>query len=347
LAIASWAPHQEVDKTRLRADPTLSRMRILVADDEWVWTRLLVHLLPEAGFEPVTVVDGAAAWQIMSSPDAPSMAILDWLMPGMNGIDLVRRLRAIPSETPPYLIMLTARDDLEDIVQGLEAGADDYLAKPFHKAELLARLKAGRRVVEVQQQLLESRRQLAWQADHDPLTGIFNRRAILERLAAELERGRREGHPVAVAIIDCDGFKQVNDTLGHLAGDELLTAISCRLRNRIRSYDALGRLGGDEFLVAAPMTPGGSPAELFERLREAVHVPPLVANATPVAVSVSIGWALSHPNDTVSSLLARADAALYQAKTCGRNRTVGFPAELVPQQDAKINCLVINIKETT
>jgi diguanylate cyclase (GGDEF)-like protein len=305
-------------------------MKVLVADDDPVWLTLLERLLADDGFEPVTVVDGAAAWQIMSSPDAPSMAILDWLMPGMNGIELIRRLRAIPSETPPYLIMLTARDDLEDIVQGLEAGADDYLAKPFHKAELLARLKAGRRLVEVQQQLLESRRQLAWRADHDPLTGVLNRRAILEQIAAELERSRREGHALAVAIIDCDGFKKVNDTLGHQAGDEVLVALVCRLRDRIRSYDALGRLGGDEFLVAAPMAPDGSPSELFERLREAVHVPPLIANATPVAVSVSIGWALSHPNDTVSSLLARADAALYQAKACGRNRAVGFPAELVP-----------------
>jgi diguanylate cyclase (GGDEF)-like protein len=305
-------------------------MRVLVADDEWFWTRLLTRLLPEAGFEPVAVADGVAAWQVMNSPQAPSMAILDWLMPGMNGIELVRRLRAIPSEPPPYLIMLTARDDLEDIVHGLEAGADDHLAKPFHQAELLARLKAGRRVVEVQQQLLESRRQLAWEADHDPLTGVLNRRAILERLTAELERSRRERHAVAVAIIDCDGFKRINDTLGHQAGDDVLIAIVCRLRNCIRSYDALGRLGGDEFLVAAPMASGGSPAELFERLREAVHLAPLIAGTTSAAVSVSIGWTLSHPNDNVSSLLSRADAALYQAKACGRNRAVGFPAELVP-----------------
>lgn len=297
-------------------------MKVLVADDDAVWRTLLARLLSEAGYEPVVAADGAAAWQLMSAPDPPPMAIVDWLMPGLTGIELAQRLRACPCEAPPYLIMLTARNEPDDIVKGLEAGADDYLVKPFHKAELLARLKAGRRVVETQQQLVESRRQLAWQADHDPLTGALNRRAIADRIAEELERSQREGGSLAVAIIDLDGFKQVNDGLGHQAGDEILIAVVCRLRDRLRPYDALGRLGGDEFVVAAPLAPGSDPARLFERLREAIVSSPLETLEAPVVVSASIGWTVSGPDDTVRSLLVRADSALYRAKAAGRNIVV-------------------------
>ncbi|MGC8761970.1 MAG: GGDEF domain-containing protein [Bryobacteraceae bacterium] len=302
-------------------------MKILVADDEVVWTRLLERLLSEAGFEPVTVTDGLAAWQILSSSAAPPMAILDWLMPTIHGIDLTRRLRAGSREMPCYIIMLTARNDPADIVAGLEAGADDYLVKPFHRAELLARVHAGRRIVEIQRQLLESLRQLAWQADHDPLTGLLNRRAILERIVAELERSRREGRLLAVGVLDCDHLKQVNDTWGHQAGDEMLLTVVARLQDHIRSYDVIGRFGGDEFILLAPVASGNDAAALFERLRAAVHSQPLRIGESTVALSVSIGYALSLPDDTVSSLLARADAALYQAKAAGRNTAVGPAAE--------------------
>ena len=297
-------------------------MTILVAEDDAIWANLLERLLKSAGYETVPAQNGFQALAIMSRDDAPHLAILDWQMPGLTGPELTARLRELRRELSPYLIMLTARNEPADIVAGLEAGADDYLTKPFHKAELLARLKAGRRVIEAQLQLAESRRQLQWQAEHDPLTGIWNRRAILDHLARELDRCQRDGGLVSAGLIDVDGFKQINDTYGHQTGDEVLQAVIQCILHCLRPYDHLGRLGGDELLVVAPMKDNASPEALFERLRHAVRnsQPPGSQLSTP---TVSIGWAASSGSHSPDQLLRLADSALYAAKRLGRDRVVG------------------------
>lgn len=306
----------------------MNAMRILLAEDDPVYRRMLERLLEEAGYQVSAVSSGRGALEKMRSPDAPPMAILDWHMPGLTGPELIVQLRSQLSEIAPYLILLTARHEPEDIVAGLEAGADDYVAKPFHKAELLARLKAGRRLIEAQQQLVESRRLLAWQADHDPLTGILNRRAILERLHEEWARSRREDGCIAVGLADLDGFKQINDAFGHQAGDEALVAVVCRLQECLRPYDALGRLGGDELLIVAPLH-DVSPAEgLFRRLCSAVNDGARPLTVAPGArLTISLGWATTEEAESLEQLLALADSALYAAKTRGRARD--FPARLL------------------
>jgi len=296
-------------------------MRILIAEDDAIWANLLERLLESAGYEIVPAQNGFQALAIMSRDDAPHMAILDWQMPGLTGPELTTRLRELPREFPPYLIILTARNQPADIVAGLEAGADDYLTKPFHKAELLARLKAGRRVIEAQLQLAESRRQLQWQAEHDPLTGIWNRRAILDHLARELDRCQREGGLVTAGLIDVDGFKRINDTCGHQTGDAVLQTVIQSILHCLRPYDHLGRLGGDELLVVAPMTDNASPEALFERLRLAVRSSQLPSGQLSPP-TVSIGWAATSGSHSPDQLLRLADSALYAAKRLGRDRVV-------------------------
>jgi len=308
-------------------------MRVLIAEDDPVWRNLLERLLESAGYQIAIAPDGFQALEIMSLSDAPHMAILDWQMPGLTGPELVTRLRDLPQEIPPYLIILTARNEPADIVAGLEAGADDYLVKPFHKAELLARLKAGRRVIEAQLQLAESRRQLQWQADHDPLTGIWNRRAILDHLARELDRCRRDGGLVTAGLIDVDGFKQINDTHGHQAGDAVLENVIRCVLHFLRPYDHLGRLGGDELLVVAPMRDNASPEALFERLCHAVRSSQIL-NGQPSPLTVSIGWAATNGSHSPQQLLRLADSALYAAKRLGRDRVVGSMDDISSQASA-------------
>lgn len=299
-------------------------MKILLAEDDPVWRRMLERLLSDEGYEVISVDKGQKALARMSEADSPPMALVDWHMPGMTGLEVIRNIRLRKAELSPYLVLLTARNQPKDIVAGLEAGADDYVSKPFHKAELLARLKAGRRVVEGQMVLAESLRLLQWQADHDALTGIFNRRAILEHLHAELARSEREGGCIAVGLADLDDFKQINDTLGHQTGDMALVAVVCRIQENLRPYDALGRLGGDELLIVAPMPDANSAASLFERICSSVNGDPILmpSNASNIRLTISLGWATCREARSVSKLLSLADRALYVAKARGRAQPV-------------------------
>ncbi|MGQ9918951.1 MAG: GGDEF domain-containing response regulator [Bryobacteraceae bacterium] len=299
-------------------------MRILLAEDGLVWRRMLEHLLTAEGYDIIPVADGQEALARMSEPDCPAMALINWHMPGLTGLEVIRNIRLRKAEISPYLVLLTARNQPQDIISGLEAGADDYVSKPFHKAELLARLKAGRRVVEAQLQLAESRRMLQWQADHDALTGILNRRAILEHLHAELARSEREGSCIAVALVDLDGLKQINDTAGHQAGDMALVAVVCRIQENLRPYDAIGRLGGDELLIIAPLSDASSAAALFQRICNAVNENPILLSNNPskLRLTISLGWATHPEARSVGDLLSLADRALYEAKARGRAQPV-------------------------
>lgn len=301
-------------------------MKILVAEDDLTSRTILTALLRKWGYEPVAVGDGGSAWQIMQQQDAPNLAILDWEMPGMDGLEVCRRIKAQPTAVPPHLIILTAKDEKADIVRGLEAGANDYVSKPYDNDELQARIRVGRRMVELQLELMEARNALAHEAMHDPLTGAPNRRAILETLQKELLRAGRGNSRLSIGLCDIDHFKQVNDRYGHQAGDEVLCAFVKAAQHCIRGYDILGRYGGEEFLVIAPDAGAKAGQGPYERLRIGTAGLRIDTRGGPVSVTVSIGVAGADGRETVDALLAAADAALYQAKDAGRNRVVYAPA---------------------
>src|ERR1700730_5748514 len=197
-------------------------MRILAAEDNPVFQSVLRGMLTKWGYEVVLACDGNQALSALQVECPPRLAILDWMMPGLDGVEVCRRLRAANREPYIYVLLLTARTDSQDLVEGMEAGADDYLTKPFNATELRARLRAGRRIVELQEELMLAREALRQQATHDGLTGLLNRSAILEVLHNELARAQRESQPLSLLMVDLDHFKQVNDEFGHLAGDAVL-----------------------------------------------------------------------------------------------------------------------------
>lgn len=295
-------------------------MRILIAEDDLASRIILAAVLKKNGYEVEAASNGLTAWEAMQKPDAPRLAILDWIMPEMDGLEVVRRIRTRSTERPPYLIMLTMKSEKADIIAGLDAGADDYLAKPFDPGELRARVEAGRRIVEMQTALLESRGALAYQATHDSLTGLLNRRAILDELYKELTRATRYGDKLVVGMCDVDHFKAINDTYGHQTGDDVLGDLARILSGSLREYDAVGRMGGEEFLVIAPLKAGTDSLSTFERLRQQIAGSRISTRSGELSITISIGVADATAMSTVDQLLSAADAALYRAKAQGRNR---------------------------
>ena len=248
-------------------------------------------------------------------------SILDWMMPGLDGLAVCREIRRRPGPYV-YVILLTARDRREDVVVALDAGADDFLTKPFDPVELRARLHSGKRILDLQRRLLDPAA-LHHQAMHDHLTGLFNRRMILDELARAFERMGDEGRPIAVAIADIDHFKHINDSFGHAAGDTVLQSVASRIRDVLRTYDAVGRYGGEEFLLVLPGSDGTIAHEIADRARRHVTDRPIDGGpaGVPVNVSVSIGVSWADPATSApAALIEAADAALYRAKEAGRNR---------------------------
>ena len=295
-------------------------MRILIADDDATSRLVLAGVLKKHGHEVVTTVDGSEAWEQMQRPDAPRLAILDWIMPGLTGVDVCRRIRGLGSDEPPYLILLTSLGEKADIVAGLEAGADDYLAKPFDAGELRARVDVGRRITDLQARLREAHDALAHEAMHDPLTGALNRRAFAEVLAGSLVEEQRHHLGLAVGVCDIDEFKKVNDVHGHQVGDEVLCGLVRLLTSHLRGYDTLSRLGGDEFAVLATHTGGAEVRSLYERARAAVADTPIATKVGDLAITISFGVSVWRDAQSADELLVAADAALYKAKGAGRNR---------------------------
>jgi diguanylate cyclase (GGDEF)-like protein len=295
-------------------------MRILIADDDVTSRLVLAGVLRKHGDEVVVALDGTEAWDVMQRPGAPRLVILDWVMPGLAGVDVCRRARTLKSDQPPYIILLTSRGQKADIVTGLEAGADDYLAKPFDPGELLARVDVGRRLIELQARLNEAREALAHEAMHDPLTGVLNRRAFAGALSRELSRKRRYENVLAVGICDVDHFKQINDTYGHQAGDEVLCGLVRLIGSNLRGHDVLGRHGGDEFVVVTEHRRIDGPGMLYERLRAAVADGPITTGAGDIPITISLGVKIASAGETEAELLAAADRALYRAKSSGRNQ---------------------------
>jgi len=301
-------------------------LRLLIADDEPVSRSILVELASRWGYESVVAEDGSQTLELLGGKDPPRLAILDWMMPGTSGVNICRQLRARTDEPYTYIIVLTSMQEKEKLVEAMDAGADDFLTKPVQPHELQVRLRAGRRVIELQQRLIEAREKLRALATKDPLTRIWNRRAILEMLEKQMAAGARRssGTGRGILMIDIDHFKKVNDRHGHLVGDEVLRQVAERIRRLIRRQDEVGRYGGEEFLVVVSGCTAAALETAGERLRRGIVDAPFETEAGAVRVTLSIGGALMRPVDeeTESTLLERADLALYRAKNAGRNRVV-------------------------
>lgn len=297
-------------------------MRILVAEDDAVSRRLLEAILKQWGHEVIVVEDGRAAWEALANPDAPRLVILDWMMPELDGLEVCKRVRQSAVGRFTYVIILTARDRKADIVAALEAGADDYLMKPYDRGELRARVGVGVRMIRAYEALEEANKRLDEAAHTDYLTGLYNRRALMERFAQELDRATREATSIAALMADVDRFKQINDTYGHSAGDQVLIETAARLRRACRSYDVIGRYGGEEFLVVVVHTPEDVTGALAERLRRAMGDKPIDANGHSIVATLSMGgvWASPGERRDVDAFVKAADAMLYRAKERGRNR---------------------------
>lgn len=302
-------------------------MKILVAEDDPVSRRLLEVTLSKWGYEVVTCADGQAAWEALKAPDAPQLAILDWMMPLLDGLQVCRNVRN-PAERPAepyvYIILLTAKSQKTDMVTGLEAGADDYLTKPFDAQELRMRLRAGWRILDLLDELVRAREILREQARKDSLTQLCTRATVLELLMHELDRSQRDSAdrdaPVSVVLADLDHFKHINDTYGHLAGDAVLRETAHRMRDAIRPYDSIGRYGGEEFLLVLSNCDTIGAAAIAERLLQAVRKDTIVLAEATVSVTLSAGVATSGVIQDPEALVGAADAALYRAKRGGRNR---------------------------
>ena len=295
-------------------------MKILIADDDPVARRLLERTLERLGHDVVAVSDGTAALNALLDPAGPRMAILDWMMPGLDGLAVCRAVR--DRDAPYiYLILLTARDGDDDVVAGLVAEADDYLTKPFDARELNARIQSGERILELEAKLLTAERDLRHEATHDRLTGLWNRGMVLDDLERTVKRARRTGEHLTVALADVDHFKAVNDTYGHAAGDRVLREAARRIRTCLRDLDAVGRYGGEEFLIVLASRDSVGQLAALDRVRLVVRQTPIDIGRGHITVTLSMGAARLETSETDgAALISAADEALYQAKSQGRNR---------------------------
>jgi diguanylate cyclase (GGDEF)-like protein len=303
-------------------------MRVLLAEDDATTLLLTQRLLKKAGYEVDAVTNGALALERLRAHFYP-MVLTDWEMPEMDGIALCRAIRSAALEGYVYTILLTARDSKENIVAGLEAGADDYLTKPVNEAELIARLNTGRRILALEQSLRAANHRNEHLSQTDALTGTYNRRYLMQRLPQEADRARRYRHALSLVLCDVDNFKRVNDTHGHQVGDQVLQDVSQFLRDRVRGeIDWVARYGGEEFVIVLPETPLAGALVVAEKLRGGFASTELKVGNLALHVTLSFGVAgfdETEPGDNavVDRLIAQADVCLYKAKSSGRNRVVG------------------------
>ncbi len=298
-------------------------MQILLVDDSVVYRKLIGDHLRSWDFDFTVAETGEQAWQVLEQPDAPKLVLLDWVLPDLEGIELCQRLRKVGTTGHyVYVILLTSKQGRQDMLDAMNAGVDDYLVKPFDASELKARLLVGKRILNLQDELVAARESMRHAATHDSLTGLLNRGEIFGMLERELERGRRERKPLSVILGDIDHFKQVNDTFGHLFGDEALQEMARRLHSKLRVYDGVGRYGGEEFLLVLPSCNLETALLRANELRETIAATPIMHGSTGRSITMSMGVAVSEcvGVNELEALLNRADTALYAAKANGRNR---------------------------
>jgi len=299
-------------------------LKLLLAEDESFQRKLLEGVLRRAGYEVESVASGEQALA-RALEGRFHILITDWDMPGIDGAALCRRLREATLSGYLYILMLTGHTAVADTVAGLEAGADDYIRKPADEGELLARVKAGRRIVELERSLSAANARVERLSLTDALLGCRNRRYFNEQLPREIEHARRYATPLALGLADLDAFKRINDTYGHTVGDEVLVTFAERAAGSLReSSDWIARYGGEEFAIVLPHTDERGAAAVAEKLRVGCAREPVETSRGPLNITVSLGVArLTEGLETTAAmadLLSRADAALYEAKRAGRNR---------------------------
>lgn len=299
------------------------KKKILIAEDDPVSRRLLEVFLTRWGYQVEVAASGTQALELLEQMDAPRLAVLDWMMPGLEGVQVCRKIRERKGRPYTYILLLSARGQKEDLLAGLGSGADDYLTKPFDAQELRARLHVGQRILQLQDGLMAAGEQLLFRATHDSLTGISNRGTVLDALGRERSRQVRGGGSFGIILLDVDHFKYVNDTHGHQCGDAVLQEVSRIMTASVRAYDTVGRYGGEEFLIVVPAADAASVFGLSERIRHTIESKPVATDSGEIPITVSLGLAVSSdvaPLDA-EAMLNTADNALYRAKELGRNRS--------------------------
>lgn len=294
-------------------------MRVLVAEDDLTSRTILTAILQKWGYEVVPAVDGEQALKILQEPEAPRLVLLDWSMPGFSGVEVCSNLRENQAHDSIYIIILTAKSEKKNIVEGLNAGANDYIVKPYDNDELQARINVGRRMVEIQSELENAKSALIHEVMHDSLTGVYNRKAILDLLKKELPRTKRSGGVLGVAMCDLDHFKKINDIYGHQTGDDILKGFAKLVKGNLREYDLIGRYGGEEFLIIIPSCGETENKMDFGRLCKLVSDSKIKSRSGDMSVTVSIGVTQSDGKTSIDDILTKADNALYKAKGMGRN----------------------------
>ena len=303
-------------------------MKVLIADDSATSRTMLRSALTRWGYEVVLAENGKEALDILSTDDPPPMAVLDWVMPELTGPEVCRQVRGTLREPYTYILLLTSKNTKGETVEGLEAGADDYVVKPFDQLELQFRLRAGQRIIDLQRNLMQAREELRERASKDVLTMLPNRSAISQTLENELARCHRDHRTVGIILLDIDHFKKVNDTHGHFAGDAVLRETAVRLRSNMRPYDQVGRYGGEEFLVVLPNCDLEQAANQAERMRYRLHETSMLVDGRELQVSASFGVTISDGSERSPDVFVRvADEALYRAKANGRNRVWSLTLE--------------------
>ncbi len=300
-------------------------MKILIVEDEPIYRRMVKKYLLEVGYDVVEAEDGQVAWELFQQ-EPFHLVITDWMMPSLNGPALVQKIRESGQKYYTYIIMLTAMDNKNDVVLGLESGVDEYLTKPFNSGELKARVASGMRILRLEEQLMQARQQMEVLAMYDGLTGLLNRRAIEEYAEAEFNMAVRKERALSVILLDIDHFKTVNDQFGHKFGDHTLRQVAKILTEDLRNYDRIGRWGGEEFILILPDTQLKDAATLAERVRVRMTETQMsLENGETFSVHISLGAACTTGQfPSLTKLIDAADQALYQAKQTGRNRVCIF-----------------------
>jgi two-component system cell cycle response regulator len=318
------------------------KKKILIAEDDPVSRRLLEVFLTRWSYQVEVATSGTQALELLEQIDAPRLAVLDWMMPGLEGVQVCRKIRERKDRPYTYILLLSARGQKEDMLVGLGSGADDYLTKPFDAQELRARLHVGRRILQLQDGLMAAGEELLFRATHDSLTGISNRGMVLDALRRERSRQARGGGSFGIILLDVDHFKYVNDTHGHQCGDAVLQEVTRIMTASVRAYDTVGRYGGEEFLIVVPAADAASVFGLSERIRHAIESKAVATDAGKISITVSLGLAVSSDVALLDpeTMLNTADSALYRAKQGGRNRSeMGICAGLTSTAVAEITPL--------
>lgn len=303
-------------------------MKVLIADDD-ASTRIAVsRLVRKWGYEDIPVSDGNQAWKLLGADNPPRIAVLDWMMPGLEGVEICRLLQEKPVDPFIYVILLTSKRETPDLVYALDNGAHDFVTKPVHPEELRSRIAVGRRLVESEDKLLRYAHEMERLAQErerlmlvDPLTKAGNRRNAERHLGDNMARFQRNGEVFGILLLDVDNFKHLNDTRGHAAGDEVLIGLVNTLKNSVRTYDRVFRWGGEEFIVLLPNIQPEEVEKMGNRICTAVSGTPVEIGGQSLTITVSMGATYVRPTDTIDTLLTRADRLMYESKKSGKNRS--------------------------